>query len=252
MPGDQDRLIEAVAAANPRTIVVLNTDGPVATAWLNDVEAVVQAWCGGRGAGTALAPSCSATATRPPPGDLPRRRHPGPGTTPATYPGTNGTVAYDEGIAVGYRFYGARKQEPRFPFGHGLSCTTTFAHGSMEATYDAAARQGTVEVTATNTGLRRGTEVLQVYATLPASAAAEPRRLVAFQKVTLPAAGAKRLSLTIPVEDLTVWKPGTMTLTPGVHTFATARSSRVVTAQRATSRSADLRRQRKSGWLILV
>ncbi|MCX2928232.1 fibronectin type III-like domain-contianing protein [Streptomyces sp. NEAU-W12] len=72
-----------------------------------------------------------------------------------------------------------------------------------------------------------------MYATLPASAAAEPRRLVAFQKVTLPAAGSKRLSLTIPVQDLSVWSSETMTLTPGVYTFATACSSRVVTAQRA-------------------
>ena len=85
----------------------------------------------------------------------------------------------------------------------------------------------------TNTGRREGTEVLQVYATLPASAAAEPRRLVAFQKVTLPAAGSKRLSLTIPVQDLSVWSSEAMTLTPGGYTFATARSSRVVTAQRA-------------------
>ncbi|MET9502042.1 glycoside hydrolase family 3 C-terminal domain-containing protein [Streptomyces sp. NPDC006622] len=234
LPGDQDRLIEAVAAANPRTVVVLNTDGPVATPWLNDVAAVVQAWYGGRGAGTALAAVLFGDSD--PAGRLPvtfpTDATQGPGTTPATYPGTNGTVAHDEGTAVGYRFYDARKQEPRFPFGHGLSYTT-FVHGSMEATYDAAAGQVTVAVTVTNTGRRRGTEVLQVYATLPASAAAEPRRLVAFQKVTLPAAGTERLSLTIPVQDLTVWKSGAMTLVPGVHTFATARSSRAVTAQRS-------------------
>ncbi|MEV5013529.1 beta-glucosidase [Streptomyces sp. NPDC053780] len=234
LPGDQDQLIKAVAAANPRTIVVLNTDGPVATPWLNEVEAVVQAWYAGRGAGTAIAAVLFGDSD--PAGRLPvtfpADATQGPGTTPATYPGTNGTVSYGEGIAVGYRFFDARKQEPRFPFGHGLSYTT-FAHGSLEATYDDAARQVVVEVTVTNTGRREGTEVLQVYATLPASAAAEPRRLVAFQKVTLPAAGSRRLSLTIPVQDLSVWSSGAMTLTPGVHTFATARSSRVVTAQRA-------------------
>jgi beta-glucosidase len=144
----------------------------------------------------------------------------------------NGTVTYDEGITVGYRFYDARKQEPRFPFGHGLSYTT-FAHGSLQATYDKAAQQVIIEVTVTNTGRREGTEVVQVYATLPAPAAAEPRRLVAFQKVTLPVAGSERLSLTIPVQDLGVWSSGAMTLTPGVYTFATARSSRAITAQRA-------------------
>ncbi|WP_395571141.1 beta-glucosidase [Streptomyces sp. BK79] len=234
LPGDQDQLITAVAAANPRTIVVLNTDGPVATPWLNDVEAVVQAWYAGHGAGTAIAAVLFGDSD--PAGRLPvtfpTDATQGPGTTPATYPGTNGTVSYDEGIAVGYRFHDARKQEPRFPFGHGLSYTT-FAHGSLEATYDKAAQQVIVEVTVTNTGRREGTEVLQVYATLPASAAAEPRRLVAFQKVTLPAAGSKRLSLTIPVQDLSVWSSGAMTLTPGAYTFATARSSRVITAQRS-------------------
>ncbi|WP_251074555.1 glycoside hydrolase family 3 protein [Streptomyces sp. ISL-12] len=236
LPGDQDQLIEAVAAANPRTIVVLNTDGPVETPWLDDVEAVVQTWYGGRGAGTALAAVLFGDSD--PAGRLPvtfpTDATQGPGTTPATYPGTSGTVAYDEGIAVGYRFYDAENQDPRFPFGHGLSYTT-FAHGSLEATYDATTEQVTVEVTVANTGQRPGTEVLQVYATLPAAAAAEPRRLVAFQKVTLPAAGAKRLSLAIPVQDLTVWKPGAMTLVPGLYTFATARSSRDVTAQRTVT-----------------
>ncbi|MGW5639959.1 glycoside hydrolase family 3 C-terminal domain-containing protein, partial [Streptomyces sp. NPDC003832] len=178
LPGDQDQLIQAVAAANPRTIVVLNTDGPVATPWLDDVEAVIQAWYAGRAAGTALAAVLFGDSD--PAGRLPvtfpADATQGPGTTPATYPGTNATVSYDEGTAVGYRFYDARKQEPRFPFGHGLSYTT-FAHGSLEATYDAAARQVDVAVTVTNTGRRQGTEVLQVYATLPASAAAEPRRL---------------------------------------------------------------------------
>ncbi|MEV7413326.1 glycoside hydrolase family 3 C-terminal domain-containing protein, partial [Streptomyces althioticus] len=136
LPGDQDQLITAVAAANPRTIVVLNTDGPVATPWLNDVEAVVQTWYAGRGAGTAIAAVLFGDSD--PAGRLPvtfpTDATQGPGTTPATYPGTSGTVSYDEGIAVGYRFYDARKQEPRFPFGHGLSYTT-FAHGSLEATY---------------------------------------------------------------------------------------------------------------------
>ncbi|MFD1925135.1 fibronectin type III-like domain-contianing protein [Streptomyces beijiangensis] len=87
-------------------------------------------------------------------------------------------------------------------------------------------------MTVTNTGRREGTEVVQVYATLPASAAAEPRRLAAFHKTTLPPAGTRRVSLKIPVQDLSVWKSGAWVLVPGSYTFATARSSRSSTGQR--------------------
>ncbi len=234
LPGDQNQLITAVAAANPRTIVVLNTDGPVATPWLNDVEAVIQTWYGGRGMGTALAavlfgdsdPSGRLPVTFPADGTQ------GPGTTPATYPGTNGAVSYDEGIAIGYRYYDAKGQQPRFPFGHGLSYTS-FAHGSLEASYAPATKNVTLSVNVTNTGRREGTDVIQIYAALPGAAAAEPRRLVAFRKVTLGAAGSQRLTFTIPVQDLTVWKSGGWVLVPGSYTFATARSSRDLTAQRA-------------------
>ncbi|MGW5617158.1 glycoside hydrolase family 3 protein [Streptomyces sp. NPDC003877] len=236
LPGDQNRLVSAVAAANPRTIVVLNTDGPVATPWLDDVEAVIQAWYGGRAMGTALAAVLFGDAD--PSGRLPvtfpADAGQGPGTTPATYPGTNGTVSYDEGIAIGYRYYDAKGQQPRFPFGHGLSYTT-FTHGSLEAAYDRTAKHLTLSVTVTNTGRRQGTDVVQVYATLPATADAEPRRLVAFHKMTLPPAASQRITLTIPAQDLTVWKAGAWTLVPGSYTLATARSSRDLTAQRTVT-----------------
>ncbi|MCL7424760.1 glycoside hydrolase family 3 C-terminal domain-containing protein [Streptomyces sp. YS415] len=234
LPGDQDQLISAVAAVNPRTVVVLNTDGPVAMPWLGDVEAVVQAWYGGRAMGTALAAVLFGDSD--PSGRLPVTfpvdAGQGPGTTPATYPGTNGTVSHDEGILVGYRYYDSRGQQPRFPFGHGLSYAS-FAHGSLQAAYDSGTRSVTVEVTVTNTGSRRGTEVVQIYAALPGAAAAEPRRLVAFRKVTLDPGTSKRLTITVPVQDLTVWTAGTWKLVPGTYTFATARSSRDLTAQRA-------------------
>ncbi|MFP8883838.1 beta-glucosidase family protein [Streptomyces mangrovi] len=234
LPGDQYRLVTAVAAANPRTIVVLNTDGPVATPWIDDVEAAVQAWYGGRGMGTALAAILFGDSD--PAGRLPvtfpADAGQGPGTTAATYPGKNGTVSHDEGIAIGYRYYDSKGQRPRFPFGHGLSYTT-FAHGSLEAAYDPATENVTLAVTVTNTGRRKGTEVVQVYATLPGTAEAEPRRLVAFRKVTLDPAASTRVSVTIPAQDLTIWKSGAWTLVPGTYTFATARTSRDITAQRA-------------------
>ncbi|MET7644348.1 glycoside hydrolase family 3 C-terminal domain-containing protein [Streptomyces sp. NPDC005426] len=233
LPGDQNQLITAVAAANPRTIVVLNTDGPVATPWLDDVEAVIQAWYGGRGMGTALAAVLFGDSD--PSGRLPvtfpADATQGPGTTPATYPGTNGAVSYDEGVAVGYRYYDAKGQRPRFPFGHGLSYTS-FAHGSLEAAYDQATRNVTLSVDVTNTGRRKGTEVVQIYATLPSAAAAEPRRLVGFRKVTLDAASSQRLTFVIPAQDLSVWKQGGWALVPGSYTLATAHSSRDLTGQR--------------------
>ncbi|MEU1216164.1 glycoside hydrolase family 3 C-terminal domain-containing protein [Streptomyces sp. NPDC005790] len=234
LPGDQNQLITAVAAANPRTIVVLNTDGPVATPWLNDVGAVIQTWYGGRGMGTALAAVLFGDSD--PSGRLPvtfpTGANQGPGATLATYPGTNGAVSYDEGIAVGYRYYDTKGQQPRFPFGHGLSYTS-FAHGSLEAAYDQAAKSVTLSVDVTNTGRRTGTEVVQIYVTLPGAAAAEPRRLVAFRKVTLNAAGSQRLTIAIPTQDLTVWKSGGWVLAPGSYTIATAHSSRDLTAQRS-------------------
>jgi beta-glucosidase len=236
LPADQNQLISAVAAVNSRTVVVLNTDGPVAMPWLNDVEAVVQAWYGGRGMGTALAAVLFGDSD--PSGRLPltfpATASQGPGTTAATYPGRNGTVSYDEGTAIGYRYYDAKGQQPQFPFGHGLSYTS-FAHGSLEAAYNAAGRAVTLSVTVTNSGKRQGTEVVQIYATLPEAAAAEQRRLVAFRKVTLAPAESRRLTFIVPTDDLTVWRSGNRTLVPGVHTFASARDSRTMTARRTVT-----------------
>ncbi|WP_037673585.1 glycoside hydrolase family 3 protein [Streptomyces globisporus] len=236
LPADQNQLIAAVAAVNARTVVVLNTDGPVAMPWLDDVEAVVQAWYGGRGMGTALAAVLFGDSD--PSGRLPvtfpAGATQGPGSTTATYPGKNAVVSYDEGTAIGYRSYDAKGQQPLFPFGHGLSYTA-FAHGSLEATYDTVAKAVTLSVTVTNSGSRQGTDVVQIYATLPAAAAAEQRRLVAFRKLTLAPGAGRRITFTIPAGDLTIWSAGTWTLVPGLYTFATARDSRTMTAQRTAT-----------------
>ncbi|WP_326843751.1 glycoside hydrolase family 3 C-terminal domain-containing protein [Streptomyces sp. NBC_01558] len=236
LPGDQNQLISQVAAVNPRTIVVLNTDGPVAMPWAGDVAAVLQAWYGGCGIGTALAavlfgdtdPSGRLPVT------FPQDATQGPGTSAATYPGVNGTVSYDEGTAVGYRYYDTKGQTPRFPFGHGLSYTS-FAHGSPEASYDKTTQRVTLAVTVTNSGTRTGTDVVQIYATLPSAAAAEPRRLVAFRKVSLVAKASTRVEFSIPAGELSVWKSSAWTLVPGIYTLATAHSSRDITAQRTVT-----------------
>lgn len=90
----------------------------------------------------------------------------------------------------------------------------------------------TFAVTVTNTGSRHGTEVVQIYATLPSAASAEPRHLVAFGKVSLDRGAAQRLVFTIAPEDLMVWDSGNWTLIPGLYTFAAARASRDITGQR--------------------
>ncbi|MET7345536.1 glycoside hydrolase family 3 protein [Streptomyces sp. NPDC087866] len=236
LPADQNQLITEVAAANPRTIVVLNTDGPVAMPWLDDVEAVIQAWYGGQGMGTALAAILfgDSDPTGRLPITFPATSSQGPGSTTATYPGSDGTVSYDEGTAIGYRYYDTNEQQPLFPFGHGLSYTT-FAHGSIEAAYDTTHKTVTLSVTVTNTGKRQGTETVQVYATLPAAAAAERRRLVDFRKLTVAPATSQRITFTIPADDLTIWSAGTWKIVPGLYTLATARDSRTMTAQRTVS-----------------
>ncbi|MFI5806753.1 fibronectin type III-like domain-contianing protein [Streptomyces sp. NPDC051561] len=145
---------------------------------------------------------------------------------------TNATVSYDEGAAIGYRYYDAKGLSPQFPFGYGLSYTT-FAHGSLEATYNASTRTVSLTVTVTNNGSRRGTDVVQIYATLPAAAATvEPRRLAAFRKLTLASGAKQRTTCTIPADDLSIWHAGNWTLVPGLYTFATARNSRAMTVQR--------------------
>ncbi|MFI6864874.1 glycoside hydrolase family 3 protein [Streptomyces sp. NPDC050421] len=233
LPGDQNKLIADVAAANPRTIVVLNTDGPVAMPWINDVEAVVQLWYAGRATGTALAAILFGDAD--PSGRLPvtfpASASQGPGATPDTYPGNGPAVSHSEGHLVGYRYYDAKNQSPLFPFGHGLSYTT-FNLGSLETSYSTGSKTLTAAVTLTNSGTREGTEVMQLYAGLPAGAQAEPRRLIGFRKVTLVPGASTRVTFSVSARDLSVWTAGAWKLTPGSYTIHAGRSSRSLSVQR--------------------
>jgi beta-glucosidase len=125
LPGDQDDLIAAVAAANRRTIVVLHTVGPVTMPWLGNVAAVLEAWYPGEQAGAAIAAVLFGDSN--PSGKLPmtfpRGEDQGPDATPEHFPGVDGTVLYAEGLNVGYRYYDSTGEEPLFPFGFGLSYT---------------------------------------------------------------------------------------------------------------------------------
>ena len=156
LPGTQDALIEAVAAANPRTVVVLNNGAPILMPWVDRVAAILQMWYPGQegAAATAEILRGSAVPSGKLPVTFPRRAEDAPTADPARYPGQNGHGAYSEGIFVGYRWYDAQNLAPLFPFGHGLSFTT-FAYSALAVR---PVSEGTeVRVTIRNTGTRAGT-----------------------------------------------------------------------------------------------
>jgi beta-glucosidase len=209
LPGDQNQLIDAVAAANPRTVVVLNTGGATLMPWVDRVAAVVEAWYPGQENGKAIAsvlfgdvnPSAKLPMT------FPRSDQQSPVADPQRWPGINGVARYDEGIQVGYRWYDAQGQQPLFPFGHGLSYTT-FDYGRAKISapnrHD---RRGTwnVSVRVTNTGTRAGAEVAQLYVGFPSSAGEPPKQLKAFEKVELGRRQSTTVTFRLTRRDLSSW-----------------------------------------------
>ena len=203
LPGDQDALVRAVAAANPRTIVVVNSGAPVETPWTDDVDGIVQVWYAGQEGGTALADVLfgDVDASGRLPTTLPVRLE----DTPAYmfYPGDGKTLHYGEGLLVGYRHYDTKGRAPRFCFGHGLSYTT-FAYGDLTLV-----RDGTdlvVEADVTNTGPRPGAEVVQVYLRRPRSDVERPdKELKAFEKMWLQSGETTRVRLRLSEQSLCHW-----------------------------------------------
>jgi beta-glucosidase len=200
---NQDALIAAIAAANPRTVVVLKDGGPVLMPWLNQVPAVLEVWYPGQEDGIAVANLLFGVAN--PSGKLPitfpKAEHEGVTGSPEQFPGVmvdkTRTVTYTEKLEMGYRWYDAHKVEPQFPFGFGLSYTT-FAITNLKVTK---ATDGVkpirVQFAVQNTGHRAGSEVAQVYLSLPAATNEPPKRLIAFQKVLLAPGEKKTIDLTI-------------------------------------------------------
>lgn len=185
LPGDQNQLIEAVAQANPRTVVVLHTASAVLMPWHNDVAAIVEAWYPGQQSGTAIARTLFGDVD--PSGHLPvtfpADESQGPTTTPDRYPGVNGVAQYSEGLDVGYRFYDQSQQQPLFPFGYGLSYTSFSLSDLRVAKRSSGRYVATVHLR--NTGARAGAQVVQVYVGFPSSTGEPPRQLKAFDKIFL-------------------------------------------------------------------
>jgi beta-glucosidase len=211
LPADQDRLIAAVAAANPRTVVVLMTGGPVLMPWLSQVAAVVAGWYPGQEAGRAIAavlfgdvdPSGRLPVT------FPADDHQGPGQSREAFPGDGTTVRYDEGLLVGYRWYDAKGEAPLFAFGHGLSYTT-FEYGRLQVTRRPAdKRRVDVRVRVTNTGRREGADVVQLYLAFPPSAGEPPRQLRAFSRVVLKPGESRDVAFALDAAALSTWDEAT-------------------------------------------
>ena len=205
LPGEQNRLIGAVAAANPRTIVVLNTGSAVTMPWVDSVPAVLEAWYPGQEDGDAIAsvlfgdvnPSAKLPVT------FPKRLADVPAAGAAQWPGVGGRVGYSEGLLVGYRWYDARDVAPLFPFGFGLSYTT-FRFANLRVS-EPRGRPVRVGVDVTNTGRRAGADVVQVYVGHPASTGEPPWQLKAFRKVPLAPGQTRHLTFSLDARAFAQW-----------------------------------------------
>ncbi|MGW5399781.1 beta-glucosidase [Streptomyces sp. NPDC003952] len=214
LPGGQAALIEAVAAANPRTTVVLNTSSGTTMPWLPRTAAVLQMYYPGQEGAAATAdvlfgdadPGGRLTQTFP----ADERATP-VGADPVRYPGVGGRQEYTEGVHVGHRWYDQQRVAPLFPFGHGLSYTTWAYEKLAVRRGGAHGKHGglRVEFTVRNTGRRTGTEVAQVYVgPSPDLKLDQPvRALAGYRRLVLKPGEARRIVLDIDARTLSSWDP---------------------------------------------
>ena len=244
LPEHQDELIAKVAAANPRTIVVLENGGPVIMPWADQVGAIVEAWFAGSRGAQAVAnilfgdvnPSGKLPVTFPrSDADLPHPNivKPGPESIPdESRPEpwiqiANGLapfqVSYNEGVRVGYKWYDAENKTVLFPFGYGLSYTT-YSYSNLKVSQGA---RPTISFTVTNSGSRSGAEVAEIYASLPVAAQEPPKRLVGFSKVKLNAGESKEVNVEVDPKYLSIFNVAQngWQLLPGEYTFMVGGSS---------------------------
>jgi beta-glucosidase len=217
LPGRQDELVARVAAANPRTVVVVNAGSPVLMPWAGDVGAVLLAWFPGQEYGNALADV------------LLGRAEPG-GRLPTTWPGraedcpvlsttpSGGELRYDEGVYIGYRAWEAASREPAYWFGHGLGYTT-WAYEDLEVTGER------LTVRVRNTGQRPGREVVQAYAGPDARDPDRPVRwLAGFAAVDADPGELAEVTITLPSRAFQVWTDSGWQTVRGRYRIAAGRS----------------------------
>ena len=207
MPACQNRLIEAVAQANPNTVVVLHNGSPVEMPWLPKVKAVLEAYLGGQAVGIATVRILYGDVN--PSGHLAETFPVKLSDNPSyLYFGGEGNEAdYREGVFVGYRYYDRKDMDVLFPFGHGLSYTT-FAYSNLRLSAQRITDQDTLTatVTVTNTGSRAGKTVVQLYVGDPVSSVFRPvRELKGFEKVELQPGESKDVSFTLCKRAFAYW-----------------------------------------------
>jgi beta-glucosidase len=224
LPGDQNALIEAVAAANPHTVVVLDTSGPVLMPWLNRVSAVLEAWYPGEEDGAALAGVLAGDYD--PSGHLPVTFPASQTATavssPAQWPGTDFVSSYSEGLDLGYRYDNQTGTRPLFPFGFGLSYTTFSFRGLSVSPGPLGVD---VSVKMTNTGRRFGRDVIQAYLTYPAAAREPPGQLVAFRSVAVHPGATVTVNWRLARSELRTYQRPGWTVIPGRYTLGVGDSS---------------------------
>jgi beta-glucosidase len=244
LPDHQDDLIAAVAAANPHTVVVLETGSPVTMPWADQVSGILEAWYGGSRGAQAVAhvifgdvnPTAKLPITFPrrdadlphlaivkPPAESTTRHHEPDGwrRVAAGLPAFQTT--YDEGLKVGYKWYDAERKQVLFPFGYGLSYTT-YEYSNLKVMLGKIVH---LSVKVTNTGTRAGAEIAEVYAALPESAGEPPKRLVGWSKINLNPGESKEIALDIDQEYLSIFnvERDAWQLIPGDYTLLVGGSS---------------------------
>ncbi len=233
LSGNQDQLIEAVAAANPRTVVVLKTGSAVLMPWIDRVPAILEAWYPGEEDGNAVAAVLFGDVD--PSGRLPltfpKSLADLPASTPAQYPGIDDVAHYSEGIFIGYRHYDARNIEPLFPFGYGLSYTKfTFTHLTITPNSASASAPGvTVDVNVTNSGERPGSEVVELYVGIPSRPGVPepPKQLERFEKLQLGPGQTGHAHFVLGARAFAYWNTHThgWTVAPDVYPIMVGASS---------------------------
>jgi beta-glucosidase len=258
LAADQNKLIETVAAANPKTIVVLETGSPATMPWIAKVSGVVEMWYPGIRGAEALAniltgavnptgklaitfPMSDADLPHPtivqPPPESQQHFEAGGDISAAMAAAAKGLppfpIHYDEGLKVGYKWYDAEKKQALFPFGFGLSYTT-YAYSGLSVTPGDSA---SVTFTVKNTGKRAGTEIAQVYASLPDAAGEPPKRLIGWTRVDLAPGESKQVSVPVSRDRLTVYDEASDSwkLVPGSYVVRVGGSSQELPLQQSIS-----------------